>query len=430
VTSKFSSRSTNKTVSFGIFVLTGFVAILVHYVHGAYFRRSNGSGGLLYSVDDLPVSIVGQRPSSVVGEHWFGDLLDSHHSVATTGEGGYFGSSYLFFRLTSTFRYEIVFYLYLIIGILLLGISLRLWLRYLPREHRALVAAFHLSYPFVFALDRGQISFPYGYLITIGLFGVVSNSTRLKNWMSPVTLGIAFSMKLHPAVMAGGLLKRWSLRQYIVLGTVVTGLVGIALAASPLGISHLIYQQNSGSKYQDPTYFLATLNFNTSIRAFLEYVLSISPSSIEPILEIMTDHYQILIILVALLLLPVLISGGMSFRENLMAVAILSVSVAPIAPIYAQVAVAAAAIAGVSDVESYSIIRQVVYKAVVLISLVPHNIPLGFGPNLRESFTTQSVITPLVQCSFLLLFGVVGFRSIVRRAVLREYAPSGSPQNL
>lgn len=391
-----------------------FVSLVFHYVHGAYFRRSNSSGGLFYAVDDLPASITGSRPNSVLGEHWFGDLLDNHFSVSQSGEGGYFGASYFFFTVSKNLAYDHVFYLYLGLSATLLILSVVLWAQTLTSEQRPLAVALHFSYPFLFALDRGQVSLLYGYLLSIGLaLTVRQRADSAKDLKGPAVLGAAFSMKIHPILIGLGLIRSWSRRQFLLAGGVFLGIIGAASMISPRGALHLFYQQNPDGTYRDPGYFFATLSFNTSFRSLLAFLSAGSSGLIHVAADFFYTKYMYSVGLLLVLLISSLMRNDLAVRERLFLSAIVSVSVAPIAPVYAQVAIAAVAIAGFADQVEIPRYRQCFYEIGLLVALVPHNLPMDFGIHNRDTFTSQSTMTPLIQISFLAYIGIGGLSQIV-----------------
>ena len=92
-------------------------------------------------------------------------------------------------------------------------------------------------------------------------------------------------------------------------------------------------------------------------------------------------------------------------HERLLVGAIISISIAPIAAVYCQTVVAACALLSLTCDQFASRLRRRLYILVVLISIVPLNIPIIRNP--ENFWRFQSTIVPLAQHAYVVTLCVV-----------------------
>ena len=92
-------------------------------------------------------------------------------------------------------------------------------------------------------------------------------------------------------------------------------------------------------------------------------------------------------------------------HERLLAGAIISISIAPVAAVYCQTIVAVCALWSLTCNQFVSNLRRRLYVLVVLISVVPFNIPIK--PNPMDRWGFQSTIVPFAQHAYVVTMCVV-----------------------
>lgn len=394
-------------ISFNVYMFICFACLLLQLVWSQYFQIKN-FGGLFAVGSDLPATVPNYRFKPIVGEHFFGDLLDGKVNFPKLPSGSYFGPSYLFFWLTSGVSYRIVFILFFNLALLLCAFSLRRWLSLVLEENKGMVYALHFSYPFLFAADRGQMNLLTGYLTAIGLSYLVTSTARTKDgsWGQAI-LGIAFSVKAYPVFTAIALEKFWSIKKWrsmfvsYFLFCCSTPLIFVLLGGSLSALN------TKEQLYLKEDYFVRTLYQNTSLKALLFHLQRISIDQIAQIFEIMFLNYSMFYIFYALFFAILLKSRFLDIQEKLLAFAILSISVVPIAPVYSQTLVCAVALISLTNIKVGSKKRQKLIWFVVLISTVPVNIPIIIERNRGPETFYQSLVVPLVQHSYVVILGVI-----------------------
>lgn len=164
-----SNSSSENKVSLNIVLSVYFFSLVMHGIWNLYYLGSDDDTfGMLFAVGrDLPETVTPNLYKPVLGIHFFGDLLDGHDSFPIFPSGAYFGISYLFFWITKSLDYKILFWIYALTAIFLAFISIKRWLRLVLKENKALVYVLHFAYPFIFAADRGQMHLIIGYLLAI-----------------------------------------------------------------------------------------------------------------------------------------------------------------------------------------------------------------------------------------------------------------------
>lgn len=402
---KRKSRLT--TFSFNAYAFVWFTCLVIQLVYSQYYQVGN-LGGLVAVGPDLPATVSKNRFEPIIGKHFFGDLLDGHENFPEIPSGAYFGVSYLFFWLTSGVSYRIVFIFFVTLALLLCAFSMRRWLSIVLEENRAMVYALHFSYPFLFAADRGQMSLLAGYLTAIGLSYFVTSTTSAKDkkWGEAI-LGIAFSIKVYPVFTAIALEKFWSIKKWrsmfvsYFLFCCSTPLIFVLLGGSLSALN------TKEQLYLKEDYFIRTLYQNTSLKALLFHLQRIRIDQIAQIFEIMFLNYSMFYIFYALFFAILLKSRFLDIQEKLLAFAILSISVVPIAPVYSQTLVCAVALISLTNIKVGSKKRQKLIWFVVLISTVPVNIPIIIERNRGPETFYQSLVVPLVQHSYVVILGVI-----------------------
>ena len=394
-----------RAISFGLYILICFTCLVVQLVWSQYFDTL-GLGGLLAPGSDLPRTVSPNISKPIIGNHYFGDLLDGYDSFPGLPSGAYFGSSYLFFWLTSGVSYKIAFVFFVALAILLCAFSLRRWLSIVPEENKGMVYALHFSYPFVFAADRGQMSLLTRYLLTIGLSYLVTQETSTKRVsLGQAILGAAFSIKIYPIFIALAFEKIWLLKQWrsLLISFSVficsTPLVFVFLGGS------LSAPRGSTLFYFDSGYFIKTLYYNTSLKALFFHIQRIDLEPISTIFGTLFQSYSVFYVFYALFFAFLLKSKLLQRQEQLLAMSILAISIAPIAAVYAQTLVCAVALASLTEIKAGSRMRQHLYWLVIIATTLPLNISLIPERNRGPELFSQSLLTPLVQHLYVVTMG-------------------------
>lgn len=394
-------------ISFNVYVFINFACLLLQLVWSQHYQVKD-FGGLFFGGSDLPGAIPKNRFKPIVGKHFFGDLLDGSVNFPKLPSGSYFGLSYLFFWLTSGVSYRVVFILFFSLALLLCAFSLRRWLSIVSKENKGMVFALHFSYPFVFAADRGQMSLLTGYLLALGLSYLVTQESSTKRVsLGQAILGAAFSMKIYPVLIAFAFEKIWSFKQWraLLISFFVficsTPLIFVLLGGS---LSALNTKKHL---YLTEDFFLRALFQNTSLKALLFHFKRMSIDQIAQIFEIMFLNYSMFYILYAIFFAILLKSKLLQRPEQLLALSILSISIVPIASVYAQTLVCAVALVSLTEVTAGSKMRQYLYWLVIIVTTLPLNVPVIPERNGGPELYSQSFLTPLVQHLYVVILGVL-----------------------
>ena len=356
--------------------------------------------------DDAPGFVVDvtSRYSPTIGQHYFGDLLDGHADWEL--RGSYFGLSYIFYWFTKGFSYKIVFVMFVLFGIVVCGLSIKRWLEIVTDDQKNMVYALHFSYPFVFAADRGQMHLLIGYLFALGLSFVVKTQGDEKVLArGQLALGAAFSMKLFPGIVFAFFPKFWSIQRWKVLISSFIGFVLVSSFLLPDKFAAFKSWYASEEIYNLPYYFNENLLFNTSLKALIFNFQSLNNRFFENIFNFLFLNYFLIYIVYAAAAFVFMQGKNIQSHERLLAGAIISISIAPIAAVYCQTIVAACALWSLTCNQFVSNFRRRLYVLVVLISIVPFTIPLKSDPINRWRF--QSTIVPLAQHAYVVAMCVV-----------------------
>jgi hypothetical protein len=150
--------------------------------------------------------------------------------------------------------------------------------------------------------------------------------------------------------------------------------------------------------------------FNTSLKNLLLHINEVSFfKPLELLIESLFTNFSIFYVMYTVLASVCVLSKSLTLQENLLAFAILSISLAPFAAVYTQVIVCAVALIGLTENLIVSRKRHNLFWFVVVISTVPLNIPLRSAQNIGYEMSFQGFVVPLVQHSylFLLMSGVL-----------------------
>jgi len=395
----------SNAISFEFYVFVCFACLLAQLAWSQYFEAKN-LGGLFSQGSDLPSTVSNNLFEPIIGKHYFGDLLDGHENFPKLPSGAYFGASYLFFWLTSGVSYVVVLTCFFALAILLCAFSLRRWLLIVIDENKGMVYALHFSYPFVFAADRGQMSLLTGYLLTIGLSYLVTQEFNTKRVsLGQAILGAAFSMKIYSVFVALAFEKIWSFKQWRLLLISFFVLICSTPLIFVLSGGSLRALDTSGELYVQHGYFVRTLEKNTSLKALLFNGQRINLEPMSKIFEMLFQSYSIFYLFYALVFAVLLKSKLLQLQERLLAFSILSISIVPIAPIYAQTLVCAVALVALYENKPRSKFRRNLYWFVVIATTLPLNIPLIPERNRGPELFSQSILTPLVQHMYVVMLG-------------------------
>ena len=373
--------------------------------YSQYYQRPN-IADLFSSGGDAPSTVkdLSSRSSPVIGQHYFGDLLDGHANLGN--RGSYFGLSYLFFWLTKDFSYKLVFVLFVVVGVIVCVLSIKRWLGIVADDQKNMVYALHFSYPFVFAADRGQMHLLFGYLFALGLSFVVKTQGDEKVLArGQLVLGAAFSMKLFPSIVFAFFPKFWSLQRWKIL---ISSFIGLGLLLSFLLSNKFeIFKRAFGSKeiYNLPYFFGSTLSFNTSLKALIFNFRSLNIELLQNMFNFLFQNYFIVYLVYASVAFVFINGKGIQSHERLLVGAIISISIAPIAIVYCQTIVAACALWSLTCNQFVSNLRRRLYVSAVLISIVPFTMPVI--PNPLDLWRFQSAVVPLVQHAYVVTMCVV-----------------------
>jgi len=317
-------------------------------------------------------------------------------------QASYFGLSFIFFWLTSNFSYELVFAIFTMLVASSCALSIRQWLRLVEHNQKSMVFALHFSYPFVFAADRGQMHVLIGYLFALGLSYVVNAQSGEKilargQW----ALGAAFSIKLYPSIAFAFLPRFWSVVKWKFLIVSVLGFLLITVLLKPSGLNSLFVGVDPESLFNSQGYFVQTLQYNTSLKALIFNLDFITPELFNFIFNFLIKNYFVLYLLY--FLVTTILIQNKNFRpdERILAGAIISISISPIAGIYCQTIVASCALCSLVQYQNISNLRRHFYRLVVMVSIVPFNLSLFPWPDTRY-LHFQSTVVPLVQHAFVI----------------------------
>ena len=352
----------------------------------------------------LTVNVLKSRNSPIFGHHYFGDLLDGHSNLGQ--RGSYYGLSHIFYWLTKGFSYEIVFAIFVLFGVVVCGLSIKRWLGIVAYDQKDMVYALHFSYPFVFAADRGQMHLLIGYLFALGLSFVVKTQGDEKVLpCGQLALGAAFSMKLFPSIAFAFFPKFWSIQKWKIL---MSSFIGFVLGSSFLSPDKFgAFKSGFASKelYNLPYYFNENLLFNTSLKALIFNFQSLNIVLFENVFDFLFLNYFMIYLVYASVAFILMQGKNIQFHERLLVGAIISISIAPIAAVYCQTIVAACALWSLTCDQFVSNFRRRLYVLVVLISIVPFNVPLK--PDTINRWRIQNAIVPLAQHAYVVTMCVV-----------------------
>ena len=379
-------------------------------------------GSLFAAGDDAPGFVVDvtSRYSPTIGQHYFGDLLDGHADWEL--RGSYFGLSYIFYWFTKGFSYKIVFVMFVLFGIVVCGLSIKRWLEIVTDDQKNMVYALHFSYPFVFAADRGQMHLLIGYLFALGLSFVVKTQGDEKVLArAQFALGAAFSMKLFPSIVLAFFPKFWSIQRWKILISTFIGLILVSTFLSPIKFKMFSTSFEKNQPYNSSEYFQNLMPFNTSLKALMFNFQSLNIVLFENMLNFLFQNYFIIYLVYASVAFVFMQSKNIRSHERLLVGAIISISIAPIAAMYCQTIVAACALWSLTCHQFVSSLRRRLYILVVLISIVPFNIPLK--RNEADLWRFQSAMVPLAQHAYVVTMCVVvtiGYFSSRRNSITIE----------
>lgn len=401
-------------LSFNFYASVSSICLLLQNFYIQYLRAPDGDL-IFFRGDDLPGTLI-SRYSPIIGRHYFGDLLDGHSNFGL--RGSYFGLSYVFFWLTKDFSYRLVFVLFVVIGIVVCGLSINRWLGIVPDDQKSMVYALHFSYPFVFAADRGQMHLLIGYLFALGLSFVVKTQGDEKVLArGQLALGVAFSMKIFPSIVFAFFPKFWSLQRWKILISSFIGILLVSSFLSPVKFKIFTTVTAKDELYNSLDYYRLTMPFNTSLKALIFNFQSLNSGLFENIFDFLFHNYFMVYLIYAALAFVFMQGKNIRSHERLLAGAIISISIAPIAAVYCQTIVAACALWSLTCNQFVSNLRRRFYALVVLISVVPFNIPIK--RNAADLWRFQSTIVPLVQHAYVVTMCVVatiGFLSSRRNS--------------
>ncbi len=372
--------------------------------YSQYYQRPN-IADLFSSGGDAPSTVkdLSSRSSPVIGQHYFSDLLEGHANLGN--RGSYFGLSYLFFWLTKGFSYKIVFVLFVVVGVTVCVLSIKRWLGIVADDQKNMVYALHFSYPFVFAADRGQMHLLIGYLFALGLSFVVKTQGDEKVLArGQLALGAAFSMKIFPSIIFAFIPKFWSIQRWKILISSFIGLVLLTTFASPIKFKTFTTTFAKDEVFT-LDYFKLSMPFNTSLKALIFNFRSLNSGLFENIFEFLFQNYFIVYLVYALIVFVFLQGKNIRPHERLLAGAIISISIAPITPVSCQTIVAACALWSLTSNQFVSNFRRRLYVSVVLISIVPFNIPVSRSAS--DLWRFQSTIVPFAQHAYVVTMCVV-----------------------
>ena len=269
-----------------------------------------------------------------------------------------------------------------------------------------MVYALHFSYPFVFAADRGQMHLLIGYLFALGLSFVVKTPGDEKVLArGQLALGAAFSMKIFPSIIFAFIPKFWSIQRWKILISSFIGLVLLTTFASPIKFKTFTTTFAKDEVYNLLDYFKLSMPFNTSLKALIFNFQSLNSGLFENIFEFLFQNYFIVYLVYALIVFVFLQGKNIRPHERLLAGAIISISIAPITPVYCQTIVAACALWSLTSNQFVSNSRRRLYVSVVLISIVPFNIPVSRSAD--DPWRFQSTIVPFAQHAYVVTMCVV-----------------------
>ena len=381
------------------------ICLLTQIFISQYFPQPN-IGNLFASGSDQPSSVIDvtSRYSPIIGQHYFGDFLDGHANWEH--RGSYFGLSYIFYWLTKGFSHKIVFVVFVFFGIVVCGLSIKRWLEIVTNDQKNMVYALHFSYPFVFAADRGQMHLLIGYLFALGLSFVVKTQGDEKVLArGQLALGAAFSMKLFPSIVFAYFPRSWSLQRWKILISSFIGLVFVSTLLTPIKFKSLSSSFDKDQLYNLAYYFEKVMPFNTSLKALVFNFQSLNIVFFENMLNFLFLNYFFIYLVYASVAFVFMQGRNIQSHERLLVGAIISISIAPIAAVYCQTVVAACALLSLTCDQFASRLRRRLYILVVLISIVPLNIPIIRNP--ENFWRFQSTIVPLAQHAYVVTLCVV-----------------------
>ena len=291
-------------------------------------------------------------------------------------------------------------------GVAVCGLSIKRWLEIVTNDQKNMVYALHFSYPFVFAADRGQMHLLVGYLFALGLSFVVKTQGDEKILArGQLALGAAFSIKLFPSIVFAFFPRFWSLQRWKILISSFIGLVLVSTLLKPIKSKVFSSSFEKDEPYNLAEYFVKVLPFNTSLKALVFNFQSLNIVIFENMLDFLIQNYFIIYLVYASAAFIFMQSKNIRSHERLLAGAIISISIAPIAAVYCQTMVAACALWSLTCDQFVSVFRRRLYVSVVLISIAPLNIPIIRNP--EDFWRFQSTIVPLTQHAYVVVLCVV-----------------------
>lgn len=391
-------------VSFNLYVLVCFVSVMLQIVWSA-LQPHRRLGDLFVSWSDIPGTLPPGDYESILGKHYFGDLLDGLFHVDKFPSGSYFGLGYIFFWLLRGFDYRTVFLLYLTLVIILCVVSLKLWLSKVEAVDRAMVYALHFAYPFVFALDRGQLHILFSYVLGIGLSFAVAPGRKSRDWSTGlVAMASAFSIKIYSVLIYLAFDKFYLPKKSKYLIVVLLCLSSLSIAAMTLVADFMIDFQFAESFFLEM--FESTLKYNVSLGALM---YQINPQAFSPFAYSIAYFFYLVISIVLLK------SKNIEFFERLLALTILTNSISPIAGIYVQTAICMVALVALSLKSTVALWRWRLYWFVVFISIIPLNVPFVKDTYGIQEFRFQNAVVPVAQHGYVTALLVLGFVATFKR---------------
>ena len=370
-------------------------------------------GKLFAGGGDWPATVYGDTPGvyPLIGGHYFGDLLDGHVNFGF--EGSYYGISAIFFSLTKSLSYRIVFLVFVIFAVVSCMLSLRRWLKIVASDQKKMVYALHFSYPFVFAADRGQVQLLVGYLFALGLSYIADAQSGEKvSVHGQLALGTALSMKIYPILIFASLPNFWSLVKWKFLaGSILASFLIVTL----FDLDKLLQFLNVGdptSLYFSQDHFIGSMPHNTSLKALIFNFQTINFLYFDSIFNFLFTNYFWIYFLYAGIALSLAQNKEIRFNERLLVGVIISTSIAPIAAIYAQTLTAACALWSLTEQQSYSAFRNRLCTTVLLLSIIPLNFPLAPG-NQGYLWYFQNTVVPFAQHAFVVFISCVALAGFI-----------------
>lgn len=222
-------------------------------------------------------------PAPVFGDHYFGDLLHVWLAERELGLPGYYGASSLVVTLLSYLpSYPLVVVIYtigtggVIVILILLLRAISFGGRFTSGDALLFVVLL-LSWPNIFAFDRGQIHLLQSLTwVTFGAVLFLHRSIPLDALQSKrlivtflfFAFGAAASAKIYPAglliLLAAAPMSKFK-RVRLVAPTAFIGLACLPALLRPEGISYLFPRGEAAELYFSASYFENSRNYNFSL---------------------------------------------------------------------------------------------------------------------------------------------------------------------